>query len=73
LDGFLKYLGESPWCEVLTVIRDGFTETNPRKPFSLWKNIDADFKDLIGGLMKFDPAKRLTAHDALAHRWFRDV
>ncbi len=72
LSRLLKHLGDSPWCEVLEVIRDSFNKTNPRKPFSLWKNVDADFKDLIGGLTNFDPAKRLTAHDALTHRWFRD-
>lgn len=54
-------------------LRDGFNETNPRELFSLWKNIDTDFKDLIDGLTTFDPAKRLTAHEALAHRWFGDV
>jgi serine/threonine protein kinase len=73
LNGLLKHLGDSPWCEVLKFIRDGFNETNPRKPFSLWKNINADFKDLSGGLTNFDPTKRLTAHEALAHRWFSDV
>jgi len=73
LNGLLKHLGDSPWCEVLKVIRDGFNETNPRKPFSLWKNIDADFKDLIGGLTNFEPTKRLTAHEALARRWFSDA
>lgn len=35
LSGLLKHLGDSPWCEVLKVIRDGFNETNRRKPFSL--------------------------------------
>lgn len=73
LNGLLKHLGDSPWCEVLKVIRDGFNKANPRKPFSLWRNVDADFKDLIGGLTNFDPVKRLTAHEALAHRWFGDV
>lgn len=73
LDGFLEYLGDSPWREVIEVLRDGFGERNPRRPFSLWQNVDPDFKDLIGGLMNFDPAKRLTAHEALTHRWFRDV
>ena len=72
LNELLKHLGDSPWCEVFEVIRDGFNKTNPRKPFSLWKNVDADFKDLVGGLTNFDPAKRLTAHEALAHRWFGD-
>lgn len=71
--GLLKHLGDSPWCEVLRVVRDGFNKTNPRKPFSLWKNVDADFKNLIGGLTNFDPAKRLTALEALAHGWFKDV
>ena len=72
LNRLLNHLGDSPWCEVLKVIRDGFNETNPRKPFLMWKNVDADFKDLIGGLTNFDPAKRLPAHEALEHRWFRD-
>lgn len=61
---------------VFEVLRDGFNKENPRKPFSLWKNyvaIDADFKDLISGLTNFDPAKRITAHEALEHKWFKDV
>lgn len=72
LSRLLNHLGDSPWCEVFKILRDGFNETNPREPFSLWKNVDTDFKDLIGGLTNFDPAKRLTAHEALEHRWFRD-
>lgn len=73
LEGLLKHLGDSPWCEIFKVIRDGFNATDPRKPFSLWKDVDADFKDFVCGLMNFDPAKRLTAHEALAHKWFREV
>ena len=73
LNALLEHLGDSPWCEVLKVIRDGFNKTNPRKPFSLWRNVDGDFKNFIGGLTDFDPAKRLTAHEALAHRWLGDV
>ena len=73
LNELLKHLGDSPWCEILGVIRDGFTKTNPRKPFSLWKNVDPEFKNLIRGLTNFNPAKRLTAHEALKHRWFEDI
>ncbi|KAL9119080.1 MAG: hypothetical protein Q9187_004366 [Circinaria calcarea] len=73
LNGLLKHLGDSPWCEVFGILLDDFNETNPRTPFSLWKDVDSDFKDLISGLTNFDPAKRLTAHEALAHRWFGDV
>ncbi|KAI9678155.1 MAG: hypothetical protein M1817_006100 [Caeruleum heppii] len=72
LNGLLEHLGDSPWREIFEVIRDGFNKTNPRKPFCLLTDVDADFKDLIGGLTNFDPAKRLTVHEALAHRWFKD-
>ena len=70
LDGFLKHLGDNPWSEVFRVLRDGFNAANPRTPFSLWKNVDTDFKDLICGMTNFDPAKRLTAREALKHEWF---
>ena len=73
LNAFLKYLGNSPWCQILEVLRNGFNKTNPRKPVSLWKGIDEDFRDLISGLTKFDPAQRLTANEALEHRWFKDI
>jgi hypothetical protein len=73
LNGLLKHLGDSPWCEVLKVIQDGFNKANPCKSFSVWNNVDADFKDFIGGLTNFNPAKRLMAQEALAHRRFGDV
>ncbi|KAL9624565.1 MAG: hypothetical protein Q9160_001229 [Pyrenula sp. 1 TL-2023] len=75
LEAFLRYLGESPWVEIFQVLRSGFNKENPREPFSLWQHdeISDDFKDLIGGLTSFDPTKRLTAQEALTHRWFRDV
>jgi hypothetical protein len=71
--GLLKHLGENPWGEAFNVIRDGFNKTIPRKPFCMWKNLDAYFKHLVGGRMNFDPAKRIAAHEALADRWFEDV
>ncbi len=73
LNALIAHLGDSPWCEVFKILGEGFNKTNPRKPFYLWQNVDGDFKDLIGGLTNFDPTKRLTAHEALAHRWFSDV
>ena len=66
----IDYLGDNPWCHLFEVIRDGFNKTNPRKPFYMWKNLNADLKDLLGGLTNFDSAKRLTAHEALAHARF---
>ncbi|KAL8928756.1 MAG: hypothetical protein Q9208_001534 [Pyrenodesmia sp. 3 TL-2023] len=73
LHGLLKHLGNSPWCEVFHILAGGFGAENPRKPFAHWAKLDVDFKDLVVGLTKFDPSQRLTARDALAHPWFRDV
>ncbi|KFY10985.1 hypothetical protein V491_07379 [Pseudogymnoascus sp. VKM F-3775] len=77
-DALLRYLGsDSPWCEIFMAVRGGFNEQNRRKPFRLWKverpGFDEDFMDLVGGMTNFDPAKRVTAREALAHRWFADV
>ena len=72
-DALMKHLGDNPLCEAFRILRGGLDDTNPPKPFSRWKNVEADFKDLIGGLTNFDPTKRLKAHEALAHRWFADV
>ncbi|KAK0925656.1 hypothetical protein LTR29_018015 [Friedmanniomyces endolithicus] len=76
LSGLLRYLGdESPWYQIFQVIKGGFGKEQPRKPFALWEgpNLDEDFKDLVERLTNFDPAKRITAQQALAHRWFTDV
>ena len=72
LNWLLKHLGDSPWCQIFKVLKSSFNKSNPRQPFFLWqaKNVDEDFRDLVSGLMNFDPAKRLTARKALAHRWF---
>lgn len=73
LVGFLDYLGkEDPWFDVFVDI----VHKSPRQPFSMWKgweDVDEDFKDLIGGMANLDPAKRITAHEALEHPWFREV
>ncbi|KAF1840662.1 kinase-like protein [Cucurbitaria berberidis CBS 394.84] len=71
--GLLQHLGDSPWAQIFTVIAEGFNEDLPRAPFALWKGIDPDFKDLVGKMTNIDPKRRITAHEALAHPWFRDV
>lgn len=74
-EGLLKHLGDSPLCQVFETLRNGFNEEHPREPFALWdmEHIDSVFKDLIRGLTNFDPAKRITANEALQHRWFADI
>ncbi|OJJ87487.1 uncharacterized protein ASPGLDRAFT_64598 [Aspergillus glaucus CBS 516.65] len=74
LNSFLKRLGnEIPWVRVFEVLRDGFNKENPRRPFSLWKGVDNDFKSLICAMTNFDPERRITAHGALAHKWFEGI
>lgn len=76
LGGLLQYLGDSPWVQIFTGIAEGFDKEHPRAPFALWegmRGIDSEFKDLVGRMTNVDPTKRITAHDALSHRWFADV
>ncbi len=37
---------------------------------SEWKDISDDAKDLINKLLAYDPMKRISAKEALEHRWF---
>ncbi|WPH03381.1 Hypothetical protein R9X50_00626000 [Acrodontium crateriforme] len=76
INGFLRYIGEnSPWHEIFSVIKTGFGDEQPRRPFALWEGrmIDDDFKDFVCKLTHFDPTKRFTAQQALSHRWLADV
>ncbi|RMD42378.1 hypothetical protein DV735_g2739, partial [Chaetothyriales sp. CBS 134920] len=69
LEGLLQYLGDdSPWVRIFTIIAEGFGEDFPRRPFSLWRGVDPDFKDLVGKMTNIDPRRRITAHEALGHR-----
>jgi len=45
---------------VLEALRDDFNEENPHEPFVglNMEPLDSDFKDLIRGLINFDPVKK---------------
>ncbi|OJD25306.1 CMGC protein kinase [Blastomyces percursus] len=75
IQGFIDLIGrnDSPYTEIFRVIRDGFNAENPWRQFSLWENVDPVFKDLVCRMTVFDPVKRITARDALAHPWFEGV
>ncbi|PTU20095.1 hypothetical protein P175DRAFT_0517093 [Aspergillus ochraceoroseus IBT 24754] len=73
LNGFLKHLGDNPWVRVFEVTRDGFNQETPREPFAFWNGIDDDFKSLVCAMTRFDPGERITARQALEHRWFEGV
>lgn len=61
------------WYDVLTAVISSFNEDYPMKSLSHWTGMDQDFKNLLIGLTNFNPAKRLTAKEALEHKWFADV
>ena len=46
------------------MIAEGFNKEFPRAPFTLWKDIDPEFKDLVGKMTNIDPKRRITAHEA---------
>ncbi|PGG96315.1 CMGC protein kinase [Blastomyces parvus] len=73
IQGFLEYIRGSPYAEIFRVIRDGFDKQNPRRPFALWGGIEPVLKDLVCQMTAFDPRKRITAREALAHLWFKGV
>ncbi|KNG88038.1 hypothetical protein ANOM_004084 [Aspergillus nomiae NRRL 13137] len=73
LNGFLKHLGDNPWVRVFEVTRDGFNQETPREPFAFWNGVDDDFKSLICSMTRFDPGRRITACQALEHKWFEGV
>lgn len=67
--GLLNHIGEkNDFFERFITIAP---EVKPRKPFSLWQNVDTDFRDLIVKMTNLDPARRITAREALEHPWFR--
>lgn len=76
VEGLLKHIGDDDVnCQVLQMLGEDRHEENiPYKPFSEWADVtDVVFKDLIRGLTNLDPAKRITARQALDHPWFADV
>lgn len=72
-DGLIRYLGDSPWAQFIAMVASDFNENNPRRPFGMWQGVDPEFKDLVVRMMNVDPTRRLTAKEALAHKWFADV
>ncbi len=40
---------------------------------SLIPHVPADFRDLLEGMLQYDPRKRISAHDAVRHKYFDDL
>ncbi|OBT45035.1 hypothetical protein VE00_04152 [Pseudogymnoascus sp. WSF 3629] len=71
--GLLQWIGEeNPFFERLITLAGSFNAVDPRKPFEKWHFVDAQFRDLVGKMTVLDPARRITAAQALEHPWFAE-
>lgn len=72
--GLLKHIGEdNAFFDRLVALAGDFDAERPRKPFALWHYVDAELRDLVTKMTNLDPAKRITAREALEHPWFREA
>jgi len=63
---------EAEWPDESAVLRNNFVYARPRSVVDIVPEIDPLAKDLIEGMLRFDPKKRITAHEALAHPYFSE-
>jgi cyclin-dependent kinase 3 len=53
--------------------RYSFPDWAPQDLQQVFPSVDADGIDLLKALLRYDPSLRISAKDALRHRWFDDV
>ena len=71
LQGLVRHVGEdSLWFDRFADLASSFSDKEPRTPFAGWMYLDESFRDLVGKMTNLDPARRITAQEALAHPWF---
>lgn len=74
LNGLLQHIGnENPFYERLVSHANSFTSGDLRQPFHSWNYVEQDLKDLVGRMTNLDPTRRITAREALQHRWFNET
>ncbi|OIW29042.1 kinase-like protein [Coniochaeta ligniaria NRRL 30616] len=70
--GLLRHIGEeNEFFDRLIALAGDFDADRPRKPFAMWHYVDAELRDLAVKMTNLDPARRITAREALEHAWFR--
>lgn len=74
LNGLLEHIGEeNPFYERLINLANSFGHGNPRQPFQRWSYVEPELRDLVGKMTNLDPTRRITAREALQHRWFSEI
>ncbi|KAK3902657.1 calcium/calmodulin dependent protein kinase [Staphylotrichum tortipilum] len=72
LEGLVRHIGrEDPYIERLVALAGDFGPVKPRESFALWHYADAEFPDVVDKMTNLDPARRITAREALEHPWFQ--
>lgn len=72
--GLLQHVGEeNVFFDRLIALAGEFDAERPRKPFAMWHYVDAELRDLVTKMTNLDPARRISAREALEHPWFRDA
>ncbi|WPH04780.1 Hypothetical protein R9X50_00767500 [Acrodontium crateriforme] len=73
--GLLEYLGnDNPARDIFEAVEEGFGDV-PRDPFMEWQheNLCDDAKDMVSKMCRLDPRNRITAKEALGHRWWKNI
>lgn len=75
LNRLMDHVGDEINCQILGLLWDERTEEHiPYKPFSTWPDVeDVSFRDLVQRMLNLNPAKRITALQALDHPWFAEL
>lgn len=71
--GLIEHIKEATWCQVLTGLDESFDKETPRKPFSLWRDIEElnpGDKEFLGRILNLDPSLRPSAEELLNDQWF---
>jgi len=70
--GVLGTPAEEDWPQDTDVLRANFANYRPRDIMEILPEIEPDARDLLQKMLHFDPKKRITASQALAHPYFAD-
>jgi len=70
--GILGTPSEAEWPEDSSILRENFASSRPRSFLDILPEIGSDAKDLLEKMLTFDPRKRISASQALAHPYFAE-
>ena len=73
-NGLITHVGDNELsCQVLGMLWDDrVAEYHSYRPFSSWKDVeDFSFREVVAEMMQLDPARRISARQALDHPWFQ--